>query len=666
MCGISGFYQYSNRSNSPFTEEAANRIQSHRGPDCQSGKLLNHGKVALFHQRLSIIDLSEYANQPMTVKCDCCGQGLWVAYNGEIYNYRELKEDLIKRGHIFTSHSDTEVIIHLYAEYGVKALQRLNGIFSLALFDGRENITDAGMQKNDLLIARDPLGVKPLYYNENQHYFSFASELKTLLLDKTISREIDYSAVNDYLTFLWAPHPKTMLKHVSKLEPGHYMVIRNGKIRQKVQYYHIPIVAEKNKPCFSEQEWIEQAQLHLEQAITRQMIADVPIGAFLSGGLDSSAIVAMMKKHHPQREIDCYTIGFKDVANQEGFAEDLPYAQKVAKHLDVRLHTVTVGSDIYKKIPEMIYYLDEPQADPAPINAMLIAKEARNQGYKVLMSGAGGDDIFSGYRRHYALNIDKNINRLPSFLRKMVAYYFRSVALGKGIKLSNAIIRRLTKLLSYCDLSGDDKLASYFCWSHQDLRAKLLSNEALSALPSLNNLSAINYHLQDLTPAYSELDKILLLDCKHFLSDHNLNYTDKMTMVHSIETRVPLLDLDLVNFCYQLPATLKQNGRTGKYLFKKAMENYLPYDVIYRPKTGFGAPLRQWIHQDMSSIIHSVLSYDNVLKRGLFNYAAIQRLIAMDKKGKIDASYIIFSMFCIELWCQTFIDNETPQIVNIW
>ncbi|MCF6768120.1 asparagine synthase (glutamine-hydrolyzing) [Thiotrichales bacterium 19S11-10] len=666
MCGIAGFYKHNQNILHPFLVDEANEIQVHRGPDFQSGTYLHDEKVGLFHQRLSILDLTPDGNQPMTTQCDCCGDGIYITYNGEIYNYQALKTSLAQKGHVFYSKSDTEVIIHLYAEYGLKAFSMLNGIFSIALFDGREFQKDDVLKKNDLIIVRDQLGVKPLYYSENNRYLSFASELKTLLLDRQLSRELDYTAVNNYLTYLWSPAPNTMLKNAKKVKPGHYMIVRSGQIRLQKQYYEIPIRPRDQKVKLNEAELVEQTKFYLKQAVSRQLIADVPIGAFLSGGLDSSAIVALMREQNPKQNIDCYTIGFKNTQNHDGFVEDLPYAEKVARHLGVNLDTVWVSDDIYKNIPQMIYHLDEPQADPAPVNAMLIAKQAYLQGYKVLMSGAGGDDIFSGYRRHYALRLDEKINRLPMSLRKPIAILFKAIAGGIFGPLHGTKMRRLTKFLLNCDLSGNDKIASYFCWSQQSLRQKLFSPEVLEQIQDINNLQIITHDLNMTSEKYDDLDKMLLLECKHFLSDHNLNYTDKVTMAHSIETRVPLLDLDLVDFCYTLPVHVKQNGNQGKYIFKKAMESYLPHDVIYRPKTGFGVPLRDWIHKGMSPAIMEVLSKENVNKRGIFNYKEIEKLIMRDKKNYIDGSYVIFSMFCIELWCQTFIDNKIPAPVNLW
>ena len=300
-----------------------------------------------------------------------------------------------------------------------------------------------------MLVVRDPLGVKPLYYAQHAIGFTFASELKTLLLDKNLKREIDLEAVSDYMCYLWSPSPRTMLKNVCKLEPGNFLLVRDGKIIKKQQYYELPLQKEADKKHCCEEEYIEQTQFHLKNAISRQLVSDVPIGAFLSGGLDSSAIVALMRNINPEVNVDCYTIGFKNQHN-EGFVADLPYAKKVAEHLGVNLNTIYVDDSIYKSFPDAIYYLDEPQADPAVINTMMIASLAKKHGYKVLMSGAGGDDIFSGYRKHRALRYKKYFHFMPKVLRRKIANYFREYPAKFAIG-NSAYKRRLAKMLKYID-----------------------------------------------------------------------------------------------------------------------------------------------------------------------------------------------------------------------
>ena len=655
MCGIAGFYKKNRESKDPFCSRGVARLQGARGPDGVGLSSLLNGAVKLFHQRLSIIDLSDAGKQPMASNCPSCGRGIRLIYNGEIYNYRELKHELLGLGHVFHSQTDTEVIVHAYAEYGLEAFNKLNGVFSLALFDGRENTNSELINKNDLILIRGPIGVKPLYFTNNNNNFSFASELKTLLLDSNVSRNLDYQALDEYLTYLWCPAPKTPLKAVKKLEPGCFLIIRGGEIFNHKRYYDIPVKQNSEIYHGSIDDLIAETKHNIEMAVQRQMVSDVPIGAFLSGGLDSSAIVACMKNIEPGIDIDCYTIKSKDDTS-EGFVSDYPYALKVAKHLNVNLNTVHISSDIYKHIPKMVYHLDEPQADIAPINAYLIAEQAHNNGYKVLMSGAGGDDIFTGYRRHYALSKEKYWQWLPKPMRSRMSSVARNVQ-----SVKHPVIRRLSKLFAHCDKDNDDRLVSFFEWSNVTTRSGLFNEDIVSGSPLIKTLENLNNRKN-----ISSLNQMLYLECKHFLADHNLNYTDKMTMAHSVETRVPLLDLELVSYAFSLPETLKQKGKIGKYIFKKSMESYLPNDVIYRPKTGFGAPVRSWIHGGMRAAVDEVLCKSSLDKRGIFDYQAVANLRKMDFAGKIDASYIILGLFNIELWCRTFIDQSIPAPVDLW
>ena len=655
MCGIAGFYKTRKDIQAPFDAKSVSFMQGVRGPDGTGSVTCADGLVGLFHQRLSIIDLSDLGKQPMTSSCQKCGAGIQLIYNGELYNYRELKSELINLGHVFHSSSDTEVIIHAYTQYGLDAFAKFNGVFSLALFDGRSNTNSETIKTNDLIVVRDPIGVKPLYYTANETYFGFASELKTLLLDTKLPRDLDHQALNDYLTYLWCPAPRTPLKAVKKLEPGCFLLVREGGIIKHHQYYDIPLKRKDEVKGTKVKDLIEETKDKVELAVKRQMVSDVPIGAFLSGGLDSSAIVACMRKLEPDINIDCYTIKSTDEGN-EGFVSDFKYAQKVAKHLNVKLNTVEISDDVYKHLPTMIYHLDEPQADIAPINAYLIAKSARDMGYKVLMSGAGGDDIFTGYRRHYALSLEKYWQFLPKSILNGMSHFS-----GNMNSVTNPLMRRFVKLFSHCNKDFDNRLVSYFDWSNESVRKELFSKKQDYEYSMLSSLQSISKR-----DKISPQNLMLYMDCKHFLADHNLNYTDKMTMACGIETRVPLLDLELIEHAFSLPDRVKQRGNIGKFIFKKSMESYLPHEVIYRPKTGFGAPLRSWLDKGMKAAVDELLCESSVRSRGIFDYDAIKNLREQNLAGKIDASYIILAVFNIELWCRTFIDQAIPGIVDLF
>ncbi len=613
----------------------------HRGPDDAGYFHRSEQGIGLAHRRLSIIDLSATGHQPML---DASGQ-VAIVFNGEIYNFRELRSELESGGHTFRGHSDTEVLLHLYLARGEAMLPLLNGVFAFAIWDGRSQT---------LLLVRDGMGVKPLYYAQTNAGVVFASELKALLVHPEVERSIDPQAVWQYLTYLWCPAPRTILAGVKKVLPGHAMSIRDGKIERQWQYYELPY--DQAIEPWSAEEAARRVEESVRTAVTRQMVADVPVGAFLSGGLDSSAVVAFARQVEPEVRLQCFTIALKG-GGQEGFADDLPYAQRVARHLGVDLHTIEVGPEITGHLAQMLYHLDEPQADPAPLNALFISKLAREHGIKVLLSGAGGDDIFSGYRRHFALQQERYWQGLPRWSRRMLA------AGAHRLPTGHPALRRLRKAFEYADLPTDERLASYFFWGRPERLQRLLAPEVRAQLRDTSPADPLVQALGRVPAHRDRLDKMLFLESKFFLADHNLNYTDKMGMAMGVEVRVPLLDPDLVALATRLPVAFKQRGREGKWIFKKAMEPHLPHDVIYRPKTGFGAPLRTWLRGEsqLQPLQRDLLSREAIRSRGIFDPDEVAALVKEDAQGRVDASYTIFSLMCIELWCRIFLDETvTP------
>ena len=659
MCGIAGFQ---GRFSAALLERMSLAI-AHRGPDGDGAVVLPgidaDETVGLAHRRLAIIDVSAEGRQPMTVACPACGcvshRDLALIYNGELYNFRELRRNLEAKGHRFHSATDSEVLIHLYAERGTAMLEQLDGIFAFAIYDGRETGRAQGIDRGDLLIARDQLGVKPLYHATTSEGFLFASELKALVQHEELARTLDPAALHQHLALLWTPAPRTLLKDVFKLRPGHALLVRRGAVAREWCYYDLPY----GRPAMQGSATEISRELHemVARAVDRQLIADVPVGAFLSGGLDSSAVVAMMRRANPDRDITCYCIGFSDDRPVEGTPADLPYARRVARRLGVDLHAIEVQPDIIESLDEMLYFLDEPQADPAPINALLIARQAREDGIPVLLSGAGGDDIFSGYRRHYALMLERYWNWLPQAARAGIGRRARSVASGDSIARSHShAFRRLVKMLSFADFSGDERIASYFWWSTDEMRRSLYSSALAAATEREITAAPLLESLEHIPRERDPLNRMLYLEAKHFLADHNLNYTDKMGMAAGVEVRVPLLDLELIDFVTRIPSSMKQRGRVGKSIFKKAMEADLPRDVVYRPKSGFGAPLRRWLRHELRERVDDALSPESLRNRGLFDPAAVQRLIALDRASRVDGGYTIFALMCVELWCRQFVD----------
>lgn len=658
MCGITGFQ-------GDFDESLLRRMTTcvaHRGPDGEGVLCLpacgDLPPVGLGHRRLAIIDLTDEGRQPMTVTCDACRAAgpadLALTYNGEIYNYRELRAELEADGHVFHSATDSEVLLHLYAAEGPAMLRRVNGIFAFAIHDGRRVGLPSGVQRGDVFVARDALGVKPLYYAAHGRGVRFASEIKALLQDEALSREIDLEAVHQNLAYLWVPAPRTVLKSVRKLPPGCALVLRRGSIAREWRWYETPYDGARLEG--SRADVAHELRERVHAAVERQLVADVRVGAFLSGGLDSSAVVAAMKRARPGERWPCYCIGFRDGASLDGSPSDLPFAVSAARHLDVDLRTIEVEPSIIDELDRMLYHLDEPQADPAPINALLIAERARADGVKVLLSGAGGDDIFSGYRRHQALYLDRFLDLVPAGMRAKVAARARAEATNGSLS-GSSFGRRLVKLLEHVDLPQDRRTVASFWWSGESTRRGLYSSDAAHALETVDTAAPLLASLEQLRPTEHALNRMLHLETMHFLADHNLNYTDKMGMAAGIEVRVPLLDLELVEFAARIPPQWKQRPGAGKAIFREAMTPDLPRDVVRRRKTGFGVPLRRWMRTELHDRVEETLSADRIARRGIFDPGAVRRLIDADRAGRADAAYTIFALMCLELWFGIFLDG---------
>lgn len=632
MCGILGAWGAAAAQAVP----KATSLLGHRGPD-DCGHFLGDGvPVALGHTRLSIQDVSCLGHQPMLSPDGAVA----LTFNGEIYNFPELREELAAGGYAFRSHSDTEVLLALYLRDGENMLSALNGIFAFALWDAR---------RRELLVARDALGVKPLYFSETASGFAFASEIKALLPLVGDPGGTDAQAIDRYLTFLWCPGDGTPLRGVRKLGPGEAIVVRDGRIARRWTWYELPAARRGVRPM-TEPDAIAGTLAALRTAVHRQLIADVPVGAFLSGGLDSSAIVVLAKERVP--DLTCFTIDSGHLAN-EGMADDLPYARRVAKHLGVRLEVVTVDSAMMAAdLEQMVYQLDEPLADPAPLNVLYISQLARRHGMKVLLSGAGGDDLFAGYRRHLAIEMERLWSWIPAGLRTTAESW------AAGLDQRRPVFRRLVKLLSGSGLEGDARLANYFVWLHEERLRGLYTPEFRRQVGSESALRPMLEFLSQLPPSASRLERGLALEQRFFLTDHNLTYTDKMGMAVGVEIRVPFLDLDLVEFAASVPSEFKRRGQHGKWVLKKAMEPFLPHDVIYRPKTGFGAPLRHWLRHELRDLVGDLLGPRSLRSRGFFDPDAVQRLIRDNDSGRVDATYTVFSLLCTEIWCRRFVDDR--------
>lgn len=632
MCGINGFQ-------GDFTEnflKEANNLISHRGPDHMDYVI--HEKTGLGHVRLSIIDVSDKSNQPMT-----SGDGRYsIVFNGEIYNYQALKTELQDKGVCFNSDGDGEVLLECWAKYGVRCLEMLDGIFAFALFDH---------QTKELCLIRDQFGVKPLYYAQTPHGFLFSSELKVLLLDNRLSRELNINAIAKMATFLWSPGKETVLAEVLKVLPGEMLVIKDGKITDNKIYYTSP----SYRGDLAQQESIEKLDQELSASVKAQLVSDVEVGAFLSGGLDSSLICAIAKKHNVDFK-QVFSIDIDDEDNKkEGMEQDLPYAKKVAEDLGFDLNVVQASSEIIRDLPSAIFHLDEPQADPAILNAYLICKGAREEGIKVLLSGAGGDDLFTGYRRHYAVFLDRKLAAIPKFIRQFLAWA------SMGLPSTRPLFRRLKKILKALPLDENERLVEYFCWLDKQGLQNILRKDKFNSLTDLPREFLLRF-IKSIKG--NNVEKMLEIERAFFLVDHNFNYTDKMSMAHGVEVRVPFVSRKLIDIASRIPTKFKQKGKTGKWVLKKVAERWIRKDVIYRKKTGFGAPLRAWIHGPLKPVIEKLLSQEVIEKRGIFRYEAIKCMIEDDRNEKQDYAYTIYFLLTLEIWLIQFVDQPKPRKIS--
>lgn len=629
MCGVLGWL--SDVDWSDHFKLALEDI-SHRGPDNLGIERI--GNALLGHVRLSIIDPSELSNQPLwdSAHTAC------IVFNGEIYNYKELRAEMISQGIPFRTNGDAEVILNLYLIGADGWLARLNGIFSFAIYDLRDQ---------QLFIARDAFGVKPLYFFEDKDGFFFSSEIKGLLRVPSLSKALNYNAIFRTLVFLWSPGPDTVLSNIKKLEPGTYLCVRDKKIVERGRFWDWPEYSPVERAVADiEAELIES----LESSVRQQLVSDVPIGSFLSGGLDSSLIVALAKKAGA-KEMQCFTIDAASGGSNDGFVDDLPYAEKASRYLDVDLHVVKVAPDIVKLLPGIVYHLDEPQADPAVLNISLICELAQKMGVKVLLSGAGGDDLFTGYRRHRAVSFEKNWSGLPLVVRSMIE------KIARGLPKHPPLLRRISKAFSYASSGQDERILSYFYWIDPAIVRGLFTDDVAALIdkdPMAHMLSELKER-HHLPPG----ERMLHLERKYFLIDHNFNYTDKMSMAHGVEVRVPFLDYRVAQVASTIPYDLKQNGGVGKWILKKAAEKYLPHSIIYRSKSGFGAPLRSWLNNELRSMVDDLLSEESVSRRAIFKHSAVQDLIDKNRSGSEDYSYPIFALLTIEIWCRIFLDGES-------
>jgi len=642
VCGFAGF---AGDFSPELLGELVGRLR-HRGPDDDGTFHDRAARIGLAHTRLSILDLSPRGHQPMRDPATGCV----IAYNGELYNFRVLRAELVAAGHTFRSDSDTEVLLQLYVARGADMLQALDGMFAFAIWDPRVG---------RLLLARDQFGIKPLYVAELPGGVLFGSEIKALLAAPQLPREIDVHAVDATIRHLWCPAPRTILAGVQKLEAGTALEVKGDRVARRFRWFDLPVQDSwPDAPPEARGDARSAMAALLDRTVRDQMVSDVPVGAFLSGGLDSSAVAAFAARRSPG--LQCFTMRFGsgDTAS-EGFDDDLPYARQVAAHLGVELIEVPVGADVAGELESMVHQLDEPQADIAPLNVRGIAAAARERGIKVLLSGAGGDDLFGGYRRHQAAMLERYWSWLPRSAREVLR------RASGALPQTRPLARRITKAFRDADKGLDARIAGYFDWLGDDARRGLFAPHVAARLaaepPYRPLLDAVRALPRDVHP----VNRTLYLDARYFLPDHNLNYTDKMAMAHGVEVRVPLLSVHLARFAATLPVDQKVHGRTGKWILREAVRDLLPASVLTRSKTGFGVPLRTWLHRELEPVISDVLAPSSLGRHGLFDSPAVARLVEDDRAGRVDAAYPILAIVCVELWCRQFLGEDRTGKIGL-
>jgi asparagine synthase (glutamine-hydrolysing) len=631
MCGICGTVGWASEAELG----SMTRLMVHRGPDGSGIKIFDGDvPVGLGHRRLAIIDPSPAGAQPMAF-----ADRWWITYNGELYNFRELRRELEARGERFVTECDTEVLLRMFVVHGPEMLRLLNGMFAFAIWDDREK---------RLFLARDRLGVKPLYYTRAPGRFAFASELKALLpLIGTPS--LDMSALADYLTFLWVPDPKTAFRNILKLPPGHYAWLDSEDFSTH-QYWDLQFEPEER----SESEWAERVAETVQRSVVRQMVADVPLGSFLSGGVDSSAIAAAMKTE--TSTVDTYTIGFEaEDLKHEIVPDDVRYARRVAALVGTEYHESMLRPDVLDLLPKTIWHLEEPVADPAAISTYLVCREARRR-MPVMLSGMGADELFAGYPRHLAYQIGRALGGVPAPARRTLEALARSIARpGRPGRLRGPR-RNLWKFMRASGLSASERYLSFSSYYNERELGRLLTPDAAAEVGGHDPYANHRAYLQRDTGG-DELSRLLYLDAKTFLPCLNLTYTDKMAMAASVEVRVPLLDDELVALSARIPSHLKLKGWRRKYIFKRSQENRLPRDIIWRRKAGFGAPIRSWLVGDLAPLIEDLLSEETLRRRGLVDPAQVERMRAENAAGRADYTLQLYALLSLELWSRAFVDR---------
>ena len=633
MCGICGILNFDPASPvDPAVLKGMADLLAHRGPD---GEGFHHdGPLGLGHRRLAIIDLSEAAAHPLPNE----DETVWIVFNGEIYNFQALREDLLARGHVFRSKGDTETILHLYEEEGPACVRRLRGMFAFALWDAR---------RRELVLARDRLGKKPLYYwHRPGRGFAFASEPKAFLAHPEFRAEPDAAALHLYLTHQYVPAPRSAFRGVGKVPPAHVLRVGDGQVRLE-RYWTLPFAPKRAEP---EAALTEELRARVAEAVRLRLISDVPLGAFLSGGVDSGVVVALMAGLNAG-PVKTFSIGFAEPEYDE-----LRYARQVAERFGTEHHEAVVRPDAVAILPRLVWHYNEPFADSSAVPSLYLAEMTRRH-VTVALNGDGGDEAFAGYPRYRAARLARTYRVLPPPLRRALEAAAAALPAGRA-KGPAARAQRFLRG------AGLDPLRRYAVWmSHFDdgQKAALCTPEFLARAEGDGpDYLAAAFGAAAGAGAVDPRDVLLAVDVATYLPEDLLAKMDIATMAFGLEARSPLLDHEVMEFAAALPPGLKLRGGTGKYLLKRAFADRLPPALLHRRKMGFGVPLDHWFRHDLRDLAHDTLLGQRARTRGLFRPEAVARLLEEHARGRAAWQYHLWNLLVLELWFQTFIDSPHP------
>jgi asparagine synthase (glutamine-hydrolysing) len=646
MCGIAGLIS---RDAERYIGAMLQAIE-HRGRDDEgvwtSAPVDAAGRrTSLGHRRLAIIDTSKAGHQPM-VSAD----GRYVlSFGGEIYNYRELRKELKSKGHAFSTETDTEVLLTAFAEWGKACLPRLNGMFHFAVWDNHDRT---------LTLARDHVGIKPLYYfhqpgtAEQPGLLIFASEVKAILASDLVDRALDPEALHQFLTFLWVPDPNTLFQGIKTLPPAHVLTFRDDKTTFE-EWWDVSF--DEIEEGRSEAWWQEQVLETLDRVVNLEMVADVPLGSFLSGGIDSSGIVAMMKRHSNGRRVSTYTVGIEaEDLRYDIIPDDVEWARRVNQHLDTEYHEIMLQPAVAELLPKLVYHMDEPAIDMA-IPSYLVSQAARET-LRVMLSGMGGDEVFAGYPRQLAMKIAGAFDPVPGMLRRpLMQTLARALPGGLPGRLT-APLRNAKKFARSAGLEFEERYLGYGTYFTDDAKQQLYSDELRSATTGLDAYATHKRYFARVAGA-APLNRLLYVDLKTFLPCLNLITTDKTSMAANLEVRVPFLNRQMIELTARMPAELKLRGFKRKYILKRALEKVLPHEVVWRKKAGFGAPIRSWLRGALRPLVADLLSEETVRRRGLFRAEEVRRVIETNLSGREDLNLQVFQLLTLEIWQRQFMDR---------